>query len=591
MAGIEANQTPPQTQQGGPAGRIRRVSGPLVEVTGLPDVSMLELVALGPERISAETIAVNGSEATLQAYEYTGGLKAGDTAEGTGHQLSALLGPHLLGQVFDGLLRPLSSAPMWLSADREDSAEDCLVLDRQWNFEPQAPVGKAVGPGQVLGVVPDAGSVPFLVTVPPGVSGELTWLGSGLLRPLERAAVVGGTEVTLAQQWPVHRPRPVASRLSDAVPMHTGQRVLDLMFPLPRGAAAAVPGGFGTGKTLLLQQIAKWSDADVIVYVGCGERGNEMADVLDGLSGLEDPRTGGALLDRTVIIANTSNMPMMAREASINTGVTVAEFFRDMGYHAVVIADSTSRWAEALREFANRNGDLPAEEGYPASLASELAAFYERASLAVTLGGSTSSVTVIGAVSPPGGDMSEPVTTGTQRFVRSLWQLDRDLAYSRHYPAVSWRGSFSRDADALGRWHAANGDPEWATRRARAGLVLAEADRLTALAEIIGSASLPAHEQVVLLGGRLLRDGVLVQNALSANDGYSSAAKGSALLQAVLDTIDTCQDLVAHGVSAAAVDSFDFSPLLRLREAAGPSDAAGVAERAAAFLAELKELR
>ncbi|KPN18853.1 V-type ATP synthase subunit A [Arthrobacter sp. Edens01] len=591
MAGIEANQTPPQTQQGGPAGRIRRVSGPLVEVTGLPDVSMLELVALGPERISAETIAVNGSEATLQAYEYTGGLKAGDTAEGTGHQLSALLGPHLLGQVFDGLLRPLSSAPMWLSADREDSAEDRLVLDRQWNFEPQAPVGKAVGPGQVLGVVPDAGSVPFLVTVPPGVAGELTWLGSGLLRPLERAAVVGGTEVTLAQQWPVHRPRPVASRLSDAVPMHTGQRVLDLMFPLPRGAAAAVPGGFGTGKTLLLQQIAKWSDADVIVYVGCGERGNEMADVLDGLSGLEDPRTGGALLDRTVIIANTSNMPMMAREASINTGVTVAEFFRDMGYHAVVIADSTSRWAEALREFANRNGDLPAEEGYPASLASELAALYERASLAVTLGGSTSSVTVIGAVSPPGGDMSEPVTTGTQRFVRSLWQLDRDLAYSRHYPAVSWRGSFSRDADALGRWHAANGDPEWATRRARAGLVLAEADRLTALAEIIGSASLPAHEQVVLLGGRLLRDGVLVQNALSANDGYSSAAKGSALLQAVLDTIDTCQDLVAHGVSAAAVDSFDFSPLLRLREAAGPSDAAGVAERAAAFLAELKELR
>jgi len=581
----------PRGQQPAAGGRIRRVSGPLVEISGLPDVSMLEVVALGPDRISAETIAVNGSDAVLQAYEYTGGLKAGDTAEGTGHQLSALLGPHLLGQVFDGLLRPLSSAPLWLSADREDAAEDRLVLDRQWKFEPQASVGDAVGPGQVLGTVPEAGSVPFRVTVPPGVEGELTWLGSGMLRPLERAAVVGGTEISLAQRWPVHLPRPVASRLSDAVPMHTGQRVLDLMFPLPRGAAAAVPGGFGTGKTLLLQQIAKWSDADVIVYVGCGERGNEMADVLDGLSHLEDPRTGGALLERTVIIANTSNMPMMAREASINTGVTVAEFFRDMGYHAVVIADSTSRWAEALREFANRNGDLPAEEGYPASLASELAAFYERASLAVTLGGETASVTVIGAVSPPGGDMSEPVTTGTQRFVRSLWQLDRDLAYSRHYPAVSWRGSFSRDADALGRWHAANGDPEWASRRARASLILAEADRLAALAEIIGANSLPGHEQMVLLGGRLLRDGVLVQNALSANDGYSSAAKGAALLQAVLDTVDTCQDLVAHGVPPATVDSYDFSPLLRLRESAGPSDAEGVTESAAAFLAGLKELQ
>ncbi|MFZ3452473.1 V-type ATP synthase subunit A [Arthrobacter sp. 7Tela_A1] len=571
--------------------RVRRVSGPLVEVSGLPNVSMLELVSLGPSRISAETIAINGTEATLQAYEYTGGLKAGDAAVGTGYQLSALLGPGLLGQVFDGLLRPLSSAPMWLTADREASAEDRLVLDREWTFEPRAVVGDTVAAGAVLGTVPGAGSVEYRVTVPPGTSGEVSFLASGQLRPLDRVAVVGGQDVPLSQRWPVHRPRPVASRLSDTVPMHTGQRVLDLMYPLPRGSAAAVPGGFGTGKTLLLQQIAKWSDADVIIYVGCGERGNEMADVLDGLSHLEDPRTGGALLDRTVIIANTSNMPMMAREASINTGVTVAEFFRDMGYHAVVIADSTSRWAEALREFANRNGDLPAEEGYPASLASELAAFYERASLATTLGGATASVTVIGAVSPPGGDMSEPVTTGTQRFVRSLWQLDRDLAYSRHYPAVSWRGSFSRDAESLGRWHAANGDPEWAGRRARAALVLAEADRLSALAEIIGAASLPGHEQMILLGGRLLRDGVLVQNALSANDGYCSAAKGAALLQAVLDTIDACQQLVASGVPASSVDSYDFSPLLRLREAAGPDDAAGVSERAGAFLAGLKELQ
>jgi len=307
----------------------------------------------------------------------------------------------------------------------------------------------------------------------------VTWLApEGQLHALDAVARIGDHEVQLAQRWPVRRPRPFQDRLSEVVPLHTGQRVLDLMYPLARGAAAAVPGGFGTGKTLLLQQIAKWGDADVIVYVGCGERGNEMADVLDSLSKEVDARTGGRLIDRTVIIANTSNMPMMARESSIYTGITVAEFYRDMGYDVIVIADSTSRWAEALREFANRNGDLPAEEGYPANLASQLAAFYERAGRVTTLGGRTASVTVIGAVSPPGGDMTEPVTTDTQRFVRSLWLLDRDLAYSRHYPAVSWTGSFARDAQALGLWHDDNGNPGWAQQRSQAMALLAEADRL-----------------------------------------------------------------------------------------------------------------
>jgi len=375
------------------------------------------------------------------------------------------------------------------------------------------------------------------------------------------------------------------------VPLHTGQRVLDLMYPLARGAAAAVPGGFGTGKTMLLQQIAKWSDADVIVYVGCGERGNEMADVLDGLSRLVDERTGGKLIDRTVIIANTSNMPMMAREASIYTGICVAEYYRDMGYDVVVIADSTSRWAEALREFANRNGDLPAEEGYPANLASELAAFYERAGRVTTLGGRTASVTVIGAVSPPGGDMTEPVTTDTQRFVRCLWMLDRDLAYSRHYPAVSWTGSFTRDDEALGRWHTANGDPGWSRRRARAAALLAEADRLGDLAEIIGTNSLPGYERMVLLGGRLLRDGVLMQNALSANDGFCSAEKGAALLDLVLDVVDTCQHLVEQGVPATTIEQADHGPVLRAREETGPTDAAGVSARKAEIVRGLEELR
>ncbi|MDJ0322696.1 V-type ATP synthase subunit A [Cryobacterium sp. PH31-AA6] len=574
------------------AGTVVRVSGPLMEVDGVEGVAMLEILAVGPQRISAETVAIAGNRATLQAYEYTGGVKAGDAAVATGNQLTGLLGPGLLGQVFDGLMRPLSSAPLWLTPGRSTSEEDPGILARKWTFVPSAAVGEQVSPGDVLGTVPGAGSVEHRVLVPPGISGELAWLASeSQVRALDPVARIGSREVSLAERWPVRSARPFRDRPAGAVPLHTGQRVLDLMYPLARGAAAAVPGGFGTGKTMLLQQIAKWSDADVIVYVGCGERGNEMADVLDGLSQLVDERTGGKLIDRTVIIANTSNMPMMAREASIYTGICVAEYYRDMGYDVVVIADSTSRWAEALREFANRNGDLPAEDGYPANLASALAAFYERAGRVTTLGGRTASVTVIGAVSPPGGDMTEPVTTDTQRFVRCLWLLDRDLAYSRHYPAVSWTGSFTRDEEAVGRWHTANGDPGWAKRRARAASLLAEADRLGDLADIIGANSLPGHERMVLLGGRLLRDGVLMQNALSANDGFCSAEKGAALLDLVLDVVDTCQKLVEDGVPATSIEQADHGPVLRAREETGPRDAAAVSSRRAEIVRGLEALR
>lgn len=573
-------------------GTVVRVSGPLVEIEGVEGLSMLELVAVGPRRVSAETVSIAGTRATLQAYEYTGGLKAGDTAVPTGGELSGLLGPGLLGQVFDGLMRPLSSAPMWLTPERSGSAEDPTALARVWTFKPKAVAGAKVSAGDILGTVPDSGSVEHRVMVPAGVSGELGWLAAeSRVHALDTVAVIGGHEVALSERCPVRRPRPFRARHSGTVPLHTGQRVLDLMFPVARGAAAAVPGGFGTGKTMMLQQIAKWSDADVIVYVGCGERGNEMADVLDGLSQLQDGRTGGKLIDRTVIIANTSNMPMMAREASIFTGITVAEYYRDMGYDVVVIADSTSRWAEALREFANRNGDLPAEEGYPANLASELASFYERAGRVTTLGGKTASVTVIGAVSPPGGDMTEPVTTDTQRFVRSLWMLDRDLAYSRHYPAVSWTGSFARDAEAVGSWHRDHGDPGWAARRARAAALLAESDRLAELAEIIGTSSLPGHERMVLLGGRLMRDGVLMQNALSANDGFCSAEKGAALLDLVLDVVDACQGLVERGVAATTIEQSDFGPVLRAREETGPSDAAAVKDRSGEVLKALEDLQ
>ncbi len=570
-----------------PAGRVVRVNGPLVEVEGLGGVAMLELVALGPDRVSAEIVALEGTRATLQAYEYTGGIRAGDVAEATGDQLVGVLGPGLLGHAFDGLLRPLSDAPLWLGPER--AAADAAREEAAWRFVPAVGIGDRVERGDVLGTVPDSGSVEHRVLA--GVAGEVTWLvGEAEVRASDVVARVGDSEVRLAERWPVRTPRPIRDRPPGVAPIHTGQRVLDLLYPLARGAAAAVPGGFGTGKTMLLQQIAKWSDADVIVYVGCGERGNEMADVLDGLATLVDERTGGRLIDRTVIIANTSNMPMMAREASIYTGICVAEYYRDMGHDSVVIADSTSRWAEALREFSNRNGDLPAEEGYPASLASALAAFYERAGRVTTLGGRTASVTVIGAVSPPGGDMTEPVTTDTQRFVRSLWLLDRELAYARHYPAVSWTGSFARDAEALGLWHSANGDPGWARRRARAASLLAEADRLADLAEIIGTSSLPGHERMVLLGGRLLRDGVLLQNALSRNDAFCSAAKGAALLDLVLDVVDTCQVLVERGVPASVIERHDFGPVLRAREDVGPDDAAAVTERRVAVLGELEGL-
>jgi V/A-type H+/Na+-transporting ATPase subunit A len=567
-------------------GRIVRVSGPLIEAEGLPGVAMSELVALGPHRLPGEVVAIRPNVVSIQSYEYTGGLSAGTPVLALGRPLSARLGPGLLGGVYDGLLRRLDTAPTWLTPDaqRQDPSTG-------WEWSPRVGVGDVVGEGSVLGTVPQPGWIEHRVLVPPGVDGEVSGLaGAGTYGPDDVIATIAGRPVRLFADWPVRRPRPVRRRDEAAEPLVTGQRVLDAVFPVTRGSSAAVPGGFGTGKTVLLQQIAMWCAADVIVYVGCGERGNEMAEILRELAELSDPTTGRRLSERTVIIANTSNMPMMARETSIYTGITVAEYYRDMGYHAVVIADSTSRWAEALREMSSRSGALPAEEGYPASLASALAAFYERAGRVVTLGGETASVTIIGAVSPPGGDTTEPVTALTERFVRSLWNLDRDLAYARHYPAVGWSGSFSRDIDDLGLWHARNGDPDWARRRARTVGLLAEADRLTDLADLVGAGSLPGHERVVLLAGRLLREGVLQQSALSANDAYSSTAKTAALLDAVLGVVDQCDALVERGVTASEIEEFDFTPLVRAARETPPDGAQAVETRSRQVLDELRLL-
>ena len=567
-------------------GRVVRVNGPLVDVENLEDVMMSEIVELGDRALPAEVVAIDRGRVSLQAYEYTGGLAPGDKASSSGRALSAYLGPWLLGGVFDGLLRPLHGASTWLGpGDLRASS------DEAWTWRPLAKSGEPVSGGSPLGTVDVPGALEYRVLVPPSVSGEIASIeAEGDYRADDPIASVGGVEVCISSRWPVRRPLPVRERLDLEEPLLTGQRVLDTLFPLARGGTAAVPGGFGTGKTLLLQQVAKWCDADVIVYVGCGERGNEMADVLDEFADLTDPHTGGRLADRTVIIANTSNMPMMARESSVYSGMTVAEHFRDMGYHTVVIADSTSRWAEALREFASRSGAMPAEEGYPADLASALAAFYERSGAVVTLGGTRASVTVIGAVSPPGGDFTEPVTSQTQRFVRGLWTLDHDLAYARHYPAVSWSGSFARDAETIGAWYSRQGDSGWSVRRAKMTALLAEADRLGAFAELVGATSLPDRERAVLVGGRLLREGVLQQSAIVPNDAYCSAAKAAALADAVLDVAVQCEELAAAGTPAAQLEAFDFSSLLRAGPDVAPGEVAEIGRRRTATLAALKAL-
>jgi V/A-type H+/Na+-transporting ATPase subunit A len=567
------------------SGRVVRVNGPLVELEGLAKVAVADVVEVGDAGLAAEVVSVKRGLVTAQVYEYTGGLRVGDRAIGLGRSLSARLGPSLLGGVFDGLLRPLAGRPAWLVPGALRQGD----TPRRWRFVPAPRPGSPVGPGTLLGTVATASGIDHRVLAPPGSRGDLEWLAAECdVDEQEAVAIIGGLPVAVSELWPVRTPRPARARLGLSVPLVTGQRVVDVLFPIAKGASAAVPGGFGTGKTVLLQQIVKWCEADVVVFVGCGERGNELADALAELAALEDPRTGGTLLERTVVIANTSNMPVMAREASIYSGMSVAEFYRDMGYAAVLVADSTSRWAEALREFSSRSGQLPAEEGYPAGLASALAAFYERAGRVTTLGGTEGSVTAIGAVSPPGGDMTEPVTAYTERFVRCLWSLDRELAYARHQPAVTWRRSFSRDAQAAAAWHGLAGRTNWARDRDRAIAMLAEADRLGPIVELVGLGALQPRERMALLAARLLREGFLQQSALSINDATCTPAKQAALLDLVLDVYDRCLALVERGVPASAVEEIDLSGVSRVRDEVGPDDAAGVERRRDEVLASLE---
>lgn len=568
-------------------GLVVRVNGPIVELEGLAGVSLGDVVEVGPRRLPGEVVEIREGLVVTQVFESTGGLRVGTAATSDRQPLSVGLGPGLLGAVFDGLLRPLASAGDLLGPSAFDVA---LADEPTWLFRPASAAGARVEPGAVLGSVQEGATFDHPILVPPGLSGNLQRLApEGRYHRADEIARVGGAIVRLANPWPVRRPRPYRARLDAEAPLMTGQRVLDLFFPLTRGSTAAVPGGFGTGKTILLQQIAKWCDAQVIVYVGCGERGNEMSDVLGELGALVDPRTGRPLVDRTVIVANTSNMPVLARELSIYTGITVAEYYRDLGLDAIVIADSTSRWAEALRESASRTGALPVEEGYPSELPSRLAAFYERAGRVQTLGGKEASVSVIASVSPPGGDKTEPVTAHTRRFVRTFWSLDRDLAAARQYPAVSWRDSFARDATGLAGWYGDHGDPDWDRRRALAMAILAEADRLQSVAELIGASALPDHERVVLLAARLLRESVLQQSALSPNDAYCTPAKQAALLDLVLHIHDRCLKLVDGGVPASVLEEVDLSDVARAGDEFAPEDAASVATLQEAILRTLQE--
>jgi V/A-type H+/Na+-transporting ATPase subunit A len=528
--------------------RIRWISGPVLRASTSGPFHLREAIAVGPQRLLGEVVQLATGEIVAQVYEDTTGLKPGDAIAGTGEPLAARLGPGLLGHIFDGLLRPLERA----SDPFIRPAESHLPAER-FAFEPSVRTGDARSAGEPLGMVATARKQQFLV--PPGLCGcVVTVAPPGEYtdcEPLVSLAREDGSSasVALAHRWPVRQPRPVRERLPAAGPLITGQRLLDTLFPVARGGRAALPGGFGTGKTILQETLAKGCDADVIVYVGCGERGNEMAEVLDDLPRLEDPRTGRPLMERTVIIANTSNMPVAAREASIYTAITVAEYFRDQGLDVALMADSTSRWAEALREVSGRLGELPGEAGYPAYLSSRLAEFYERAGRVRTLAGKEGSVTIIGAISPPSGDFSEPVTTQTKRCVRTFWPLDRERAQARFYPAVNPLQAYSGDVETLAGWWQMQGDPDWPARRTLLLELLTEQVHLERMARIVGKDALPPSQQLALLCAELVNEAVLRQSSFSAVDRYCSPRRQLAVLAAVVRFVTLARTALDRGAS------------------------------------------
>ncbi|NQT86010.1 V-type ATP synthase subunit A [bacterium] len=559
-------------------GSITQVSGPIVHATGLDDPMMYEVVEVSPLRLIGEIIRINGDKVTIQVYEDTTGVRPGEPVTQTHAPLSLSLGPGLIGNIYDGVQRPLpdiAARSGYIIRRGEKVAP--LPVEKRWRFTPAAEAGAEVAPGQLLGTVQETRAVVHSILVPPGVQGTLTSLvAEGEYTVEDVVAVVGDTEVRLAQSWPVRDPRPYGQRRPTTSPLVTGQRVIDTLFPIGRGGAAAIPGGFGTGKTMTQHALAKWSDADIIVYVGCGERGNEMTDVLTEFPKLIDPRTGHPLMERTVLIANTSNMPVAAREVSIYTGITIAEYYRDMGYNVAVMADSTSRWAEALREMAARLEEMPAEEGFPAYLPSRLASFYERGGAVETLSGREGSISIIGAVSPPGGDFSEPVTQHTRRFIRCFWALDSVLANARHYPAIHWLRSYSEYVEDVTDWWQ-EVEPEWPRLRQQIIDILQQEERLQQIVKLVGPDVLPDGHRLVLLVAEMIKNGFLQQNAFDEIDTYSTPAKQAALLRLLVEFYERAQRAIEKGAPLVRVAELSCrEEIVRARSTVPNDDPAGL---------------
>lgn len=534
-------------------GRIIRVTGPVVVADGMEGSGMYEMVKVGEEGLIGEIIGLQGGKAVIQIYEETAGLRPGQKVEGTGSPLSVELGPGLVGSIYDGIQRPLEVIRE-RAGDfiKRGVSAPALPRDKRWEFRPAVRKGQQVEEGSIIGTVRETEMVEHRIMVPPGLSGTVLEIGEGRFTVEETVCLLrtpaGRVEIKLMQKWPVRRPRPCRKKLDPEEPLITGQRVADTFFPAAKGGTVAVPGGFGTGKTVFLHQVAKWSAVDVVVYIGCGERGNEMCDVLVHFPKLRDPRSGRSLMERTILVANTSNMPVAAREASVYTGITIAEYFRDMGYDVVLMADSTSRWAEAMREISGRLEEMPGEEGYPAYLASRLAEFYERAGRVVTLGDRVGSVTVLGAVSPPGGDFSEPVTQNTLRIVKVLWALDASLADRRHFPSVHWLRSYSFYVDKVSDWWKKNFGLDWQRMREEALALLQKEAELEEIVRLVGPDALPDSDRVVLESARMIREDFLQQSAFHEVDSFCPPEKQIGMLKLLLDFHSLSADAVARGV-------------------------------------------
>ncbi len=553
-------------------GTVKWINGPVIRAEGSRNVGMMELVEVGEEHLIGEVIGLNGSMITIQVYEETSGMHPGAPVFGTGLPLSVELGPGLLRSIFDGIQRPLPVIEMRTGSfiSRGVHLTPLYRKDR-WEFTPVMKEGTVVSGGEIIGTVPETPSIEHRVMIPPDISGTVTWVAPAkaytIVEPIARVKTEDGEkELTMLQRWPIRRLRPYKTRLGQSIPLITGQRVLDTFFPLGKGGAAAIPGGFGAGKTVTQHSIAKYADAQVVIYIGCGERGNEMTEVLQEFPELIDPRSGHPLMERTVLIANTSNMPVAARQASVYTGITIAEYYRDMGYHVALMADSTSRWAEALREVSGRLEEMPAEEGYPAYLAARLAEFYERAGYVHTLSGEDGSVSIIGAVSPPGGDFSEPVTQHTKRFIRCFWALDKSLASARHFPSINWLDSYSEYLEDVAPWWHKATDRDWLGMRNKAMELLSEESRLSQIVKLVGPDALPDEQRLVLETSRLLREGFLQQNAMDTIDAYSTVQKQIGMLALMLYFHDRAHDIIKMGATISVIHKLSVvDTLIRMK--------------------------